>query len=142
MGSSSRIGVFSQNGDLIRPIKIDLPPVTVPSEYAETLIHSWKTDPLKSQYFPYLKPFSVAEHFPALRQFRTSDGKLHVITYHRRGDLSRCLVFTQEGKREGDHWIPLVENDPMEFFPFTIHKGKLSQLVNTDEWVLRISDIF
>lgn len=137
------VGVFDSRGELLRAIALGGDGGEVSRETAERIIKFWKEDSVKKQYFPFLKPVTVAPRFPALRQLRLSNGILYVITYKRRGGLNQCRMFRTSGESLGECMIPLREKDPMEFYPLAIHDGMLFQLMENDEdeWVLKVHEI-
>lgn len=137
----SAIGVFAGDGHLVRSIPLNLPAAKVPDAVVQEMIRFWNTDPLKKQYVPYLKPITVAETYPALRAFRIAGEKIYVLTYQRRGDLNRCVVFGKDGDVVRRTWVPLIEKDPVELYPYAICDDQVFQLLEDDMWFLRISPI-
>lgn len=143
LNEENAVGVFDNRGERVRTIAPGGDGEEVPREAAERILRFWKEDSVKKQYFPFLKPVTVAPRFPALRQLRLSGDTLYVITYQRRGGRNLCRLFRVSGESLGECWLPLREKDPMEFYPFAIHDGTLFQLMENDEdeWVLRIRRI-
>lgn len=83
-------------------------------------------------------------YFPEVRSFKLADNKIYILTFKRIEKKSEFCVFSMEGKFLKRLMIPFADKNIVEFFPYTIHKGKLYQLIeseNDEEWGLYKEEI-
>lgn len=81
---------------------------------------------------------------PEYRDYRIADNKIYIISNYRKNDKYEVFVYSIEGKLIKRTFIPLIEKDLLNVFPFAISDGKLFQVVTDDdeeECKLKISNI-
>ena len=83
------------------------------------------------------------EVLPALHQFRVADNRIYVLPYGKEKGKNCFYIYDLNGKFVKKVAVQLQERNILEFFPYTIEKGKIYQLVETDdeEWELHIQSI-
>lgn len=115
------------------------------------------TDADREAFFQFLKRYrpprmyhlfkrliQFPEYYPAINDFRVSDGKIYILTYKRDRENTRSefIIMSLDGKLQKRVFLPFVKKSPVHPFPFAVRDGKLYQVVDNDEtetWELRIT---
>ncbi len=85
-----------------------------------------------------------ASYFPPIKALRISDQKVYVITFNQKDEKYESFIFGIKGKLLKKIFLPLAEKNLLEFYPFTVYKGKFYQLIENEdkeEWELHIMKI-
>ena len=85
------------------------------------------------------------KYFPAIQNIITADNCVYVITWGSKNGHTECLIFDLEWKLKKKVYIALIKGSEDIFnpWPYTIHQGKLYQLMeNEEQWYLQVSPIF
>jgi hypothetical protein len=140
------IHVFDAAGTERFTIKPDYPKVPVTEAVEKTYMDFFKNDHRFKRIYEINvknKRIQFPKHLPLLKTDRISDGKLYLITNSKKKKKYETLVYNLKGKLLGKTLLPLKEKDLLDVYPFTIHKGKLYQIIeNQDEdWELHVSSI-
>lgn len=139
------IDVYDVKGILLYSITPDLPKVeftkAIEKECREFLAQDPRT---KGQYDALINRLKFPEYFPLIKHYVLADNKIYVITSKKTGNIYECLVLDLKGKLLKRSKVPIVNQSPLEGFPYDIRNGKLYQLVeNIDEETteLHVTDI-
>ncbi|MCP4219373.1 MAG: hypothetical protein GY765_32360, partial [bacterium] len=135
------ISVFDTKGNPLPSIKREYQRVKVTKDMKEGL-KNW----LKNAYKTVFDRFKIIypEYLPAVREFVVSDGKLYAITNRKKKNLTECFIFDLNGKLLKETFIPVVYEDIIRVYPFTVKGDSLYQLVSnddTEEWELHVTPI-
>lgn len=139
-GSDNALKVFDPTGKLTGKIVPKNHKIKLTAEYKKRVILHYKNDKAIPPpiYQIFYKNIRFPEYFPAIRDLRIADDKIHIITYKKKSTKTapqtECQIFTPNGKKESVVYLPLIERDAISHHPFTIGNGTLYQLSeNSDE---------
>jgi hypothetical protein len=88
--------------------------------------------------------FEFPDYLPAIFDIIIDKDILYVITYKRKKEMNEVFLYTTAGKFIKTLDIPLYKDHPIDPLPYTLHDGKIFQLIDnaeTEEWELRITPI-
>ena len=85
-----------------------------------------------------MKPIKFPEYFPAVAAMFITGDKIYVVTFKTTPlddstDNFDVLVFDLKGKFLKKILLPVKMMDPIQFYPYTIHEGKMYQLVENED---------
>lgn len=83
-------------------------------------------------------------NYPGIRFFNVDDKKVYVIRWKEKNGKSDIWVFDLKGNFLKRAWVTFFEKNPIIPYAYSIHKGKLYQLVeseNSEYWELYITEI-
>jgi hypothetical protein len=135
------IDVFNKNGKMLYSIVREYEKRKVSDTDKEGIMDYFRKDPRFRAVFERFKNrLRFPEYFPAIRDFYIDRGKLYVRTYKKSQGKTEFFLLSLEGKRLKTVFLPIVEKDGKESYPYIIKNGKVYQLVeNSDEeWELHI----
>lgn len=138
------IKVYNNKGEKLFSIKQNYDKLNVKKEHKKGITNWYKTDIRTAQYFEFLKPLIFPAYFPAIRDMSINENKIYVLTYKQKENQSEFYILNLKGKFIKKRFLPLIEKNALEMYPYTINKGKLYQLVDNEdkeEWELLISYI-
>lgn len=139
------IMVFSDKGE--KEVTIDYPfdRLKVKDSHKKEAVNFFKTTPGIKQNFGLFKDImAFPESFPYFQRTSKGDDKICVQTYKRKDNKAELIIFDLKGKLIKKTFIPLADKNIFESYPYSIHKGKVYQLVeNTtgEEWELHIHPV-
>jgi len=73
-----------------------------------------------------------------------NENKIYILTYKQKENQSEFYILNLKGKLIKKRFLPLIEKNALEMYPYKINEGKLYQLVDNEdkeEWELLITDI-
>jgi len=91
-----------------------------------------------------IKNMKFPEYFPILRHVSFADGNVYVLTFKKEAGKHQFLIFDADGKFLKKIMVPFVDKSPKVFFPYCITKGKLYQIISSEDeeqWTLHASSI-
>jgi hypothetical protein len=138
------IKVYNNKGEKLFSIKQNYDKLNVKKEHKKGITHWYKTDIRTARYFEFLKPLIFPAYFPAIRYIYINENKIYVLTYKQKDNQSEFYIFNLKGKLIKKKFLPLIEKNAIETYPYVINKGKLYQLVDNEdkeEWELLITKI-
>ena len=122
------------------PLKIEKIKVTESDK--NRYLNFFKKHPNTKERFDSLKKmFKFPEYFPLIRRSFIKDEKIYIRTYKIKDDKSEFYIFDIKGKLLKKLFLPIVEQNAIDKYPYTIHNNKIYQLVdNEDEevWELNV----
>jgi hypothetical protein len=135
------IDVFDKKGNRLYSIKRKVEKVPVSTEFKNKVQEFFRTDPRYKDIYGYLQPITCADHFPAIQELFVHHNRLYAITWQKKGNNYRCLIFdTDAGKFIKEIDIPLhFKSNMVEPYPFSFWENTFYQLVDnpeTEEWEL------
>lgn len=137
--------VFDKKGNKLSTITYDYEKIPITDAHIKRTLELMKADPRISDKFEQFKSrIEFSKYFPVMKHYSISDGKIYVLTYKVKDDKSEFVVLDTKGKFLKKIMYPLAQNTLVEPYPYTIHKGKVYQLVDNQEtemWELHITDI-
>jgi len=116
--------------------------VPISAEFKRKAKEFFRKDPRYKDIYSYLQPITCAKHFPAIQALFAHNNRLYVLTWQKKGNDYRCLIFdTDGGKFIKEINIPLrFKANMMEPYPFSFWGNTFYQLVDnpeTEEWELQ-----
>ena len=137
--------IFDKKGNELYIITYDYEKVPITNSHIKRTIELLKADPRINDKFEQFKSrLEFSEYFPVIKHYSISDGKIYVLTYKEKDNKSEFIVLDTKGKFLKKILFPLAQISIVEPYPYTIHKGKVYQLVENQEtemWELHITDI-
>jgi len=145
-GEDQKIYAFDENGNQIYSITPEYEKVKFTKEWENRYINFLETDPrYKYVYQQDKNRIKFPGYFPPIRDLRVANKKIYIITFKSINDKKECYIYdSADGKFIKKVFIPLVEQNVQELYPYTIKNGKVYQVVeNLDEekWELHVIDI-
>ncbi len=137
------VHVFDKEGVETATIKADLGKLKLTSAHKKATEDYFEF--IQSIVYRRLGKFLYyPDHFPSYRDMAVADGKIYLIPYKKHRGKSNVHVYTLEGKLLKKRLIPLPEQNLFWLYPFTVHRGRVYQLVENEEeeaWELVIHGI-
>lgn len=99
---------------------------------------------LKERYDVLRQRITFPETFAAIRNIIMDGGKLYIITFKKQEGGVECFLYTPEGTFIQKLHIPLISENILQYYPYTIHNGSLYQLIeneDTEEWELHVNGL-
>lgn len=128
------INIFDKEGKIKKTFLPPYQKIKFEKQHKDEMIASLKLDPRLKVYYELFKGrIEFPEYFPPLRNMKIADGKIYLLTYLKKDKKPELLTYDLEAKALGRDFVPLVEKNTIEVFPFTIHKGSIFQLIENDE---------
>ncbi|MFC2155622.1 hypothetical protein ACFLRB_03930 [Acidobacteriota bacterium] len=141
---SGKIHVFEKTGEKSHSIVPEFERLIVTGDDKKNVLNWYKTNPRIREAYDFLKNlFLFPDYFPEIRWYTISDQKIYILTYKKEDGKSEFLVFDISGKFLKKVFLPLVELDDIQFYPFTICQKALYQLVENENeaWELHRTGI-
>lgn len=101
----------------------------------------------------YKRPYSTdksrnlitfGDHLPLFNYYRLDDNKIYIISNFKKQNSYETFIYDFSGKLIKKTFIPLVDQDLFNVYPFCIKKGKIYQLVEDEDeegFLLKITKI-
>ena len=96
---------------------------------------------LKERYEELKHRLKFPDTFAAIRNIIIDNDKLYIITFKKQVKGVECFIYTPEGAFVRELHIPLISENILQYYPYTICKGILYQLIENEEtenWELHI----
>lgn len=138
------IDVFNEKGKMVYSIAREYEKRKVSDTDKEGIMDYFRKDPRFRAIFERFKNrLRFPGYFPAIRDFCVDNGTLYVRTYKKTRGKTEFFILNLEGKLLKTVFLPIVEKDGKESYPYTIKNEKVYQLIeNSDEeWELHILPI-
>jgi len=141
------IDVFDADGVKLYAIEKDYPSIPLGDEYRKLTHEFFRTSPRFKREYEYIKNvLKFRDHLPPIRDLYLEEGRIHVITYNRRGNEWEMIVLDLKGNEIGRTFIPLAEYEPFSFYPilYSVCRDKVYSLVETDDdegWVVQTTPL-
>ncbi len=138
------IDIYNQEGNFLKTIKRDDKKQLLTADDKNKVLEAYKRTPLYKPFWEAIKKaIMVSDYFPALKTFLVTNQKVYVQTFKKKNGKTEFIIFDLNGKYLKNTFLPLIYEDIMTPYLYTIHGGKIYQLVeNEDEaWELQISEI-
>ncbi len=138
------IDIYNQEGNFLKTIKRDDKKQLLTADDKNKVLEAYKRTPLYKPFWEAIKKaIMVPDYFPALKTFLVTNQKVYVQTFKKKNGKTEFIIFDLNGKYLKNTFLPLIYEDIMTPYLYTIHGGKIYQLVeNEDEaWELQISEI-
>lgn len=97
---------------------------------------------LKERYHILRHRITFPETFAAIRNIIIDSRKLYIITFKKQSGGVECFLYTPAGAFIEKRHIPLISENILQYYPYTIHNGSLYQLIeneDSEEWVLHVN---
>jgi hypothetical protein len=107
-------------------------------------MHSVFKVALKERYAVLRHRITFPETFAAIRNILMDGGKLYIITFKKQEEGVECFLYTPEGTFIQKLHIPLIFENILQYYPYTIHNGSLYQLIeneDAEEWELHVNGL-
>jgi hypothetical protein len=144
---SGLLHVFDIHGKPLYTIKPGLEKVPFTKKDKQGWIDSFMSNSEYQKIYERIKHrFKYPNNFPFWQDFVVTGGKIYIQTYKRdkKDRSNECYILTLKGKLIKRVWLPLAENFDFSPSPYTIHNGKLYQVLDNEdkeEWELHITKI-
>jgi len=138
------IDIYDQEGNFLKSIKRDQKKQKLDDDDKKKLMKAYETHSLYKLFWGNIKKsIKIPDYFPPYKTFFISNQKVYVQTFKKKNDKTECLIFDVNGKYLKTSFLPLVYENIMTPYLYTIQGGKIYQLVENEneEWELRLSEI-
>lgn len=138
------IDIYDQEGSFLKSIKREIKKQKLTEDDKKKLLQAYKIHPLYKLFWERIKEaVKIPDYFPVFKTFLVSDEKVYVQTFNKSNDKTEFLIFDLEGKFLKTAFLPLVYENIVTPYLYTISGGKIYQLVENEdeEWELQISEI-
>lgn len=138
------IDVFDSNGNKRYSIQRDYEKIKVTESFIKRVHNYFRLKFKRGGLEHNLKHTKFPDYFPAIRHFTVSDKKIYVITHKKSGDNSEIIVLDLPGNLLKKVMVPVKEKNVEYLYPYSIHAGKLYQIVEneeSEEWELQVTEI-
>jgi hypothetical protein len=138
------VDVVDKNGKLLFSITRNYERIKIDRSYENNFFAWVKKNRSPLMYERMKHMFEFPDYLPAIYDMIIDKDILYVITYKRKKEKNEVFLYTTTGKFVKILDIPLYKEHPIDPLPYTIHHGKLFQLVDnaeTEEWELRVTPI-
>ncbi len=138
------IDIYDQEGNFLKSIKRDYNKQKLTTNDKNKLFEAYKENPIYKRFWESIKSaIIIPDYFPEYKTFLVSNQKVYVQTFKRKEGKTEFLIFDLDGKYLKTSFLPLVYQDIMTPYLYSINGGKIYQLAENEdeEWELRISDI-
>lgn len=136
------IDIFNSNGDRIHSIKIKAEPIDFTDKDRDRVIRYWRETGYNQWQINFLKEKTIfPSNYPNIHTCRLADGKIYVITYVKKGDRYKCLIYDINGKFLKIIYLPIHMIAPHRPYPFTISRNNFYQLIynyKENRWELHV----
>jgi hypothetical protein len=139
-----KIYVFNEQGNQTITITPKMEKIRLTDDHKNSIYEYYQTDPRMKRFWNFMKErIEMPSDLPLIHYIKASDAHIYVVTYQRREDSVRVLVYDKTGKLTADAFPAFHYKNFIEAFPFTIKNNKLYQLVENDdeEWELHVTPI-
>jgi len=139
-GENGDVHVFDHNGEKLFYIHHEYEKLKVTDNHKKEVVSFLEF--IQSALLRHKSRFEYPDYFPIMRFFNVADGNVYVIPYKKKDGKSEFHVFNRDGKFVEKVLVPLAEENIFEFYPYTIHDGKVFQLIDnfeTEEWELHVT---
>jgi hypothetical protein len=138
------VDVVDKTGKTLFSITRDYKRIKIDRSF-ENNFFAWVKKNRPPQLYERMKRmFEFPDTIPAIYDIFIDNDILYVITYKRKKEMNEVFLYTTMGKFIKTLNIPLYKDHPIDPLPYTIHDGKIFQLIDnaeTEEWELRITPI-
>lgn len=142
-GEDCRIFVYDQQGKKINSFSVqDYEKLEITEDFKKEIM-AYLEKRLPTAFINVKQKGKFPPYFP-LKFFQAADGKLYVQTFKSEKEKSEFYILDLDGKLSGKIMVPFRESELLRAYPFTISKGKIYQLIESDdseEWELHINEI-
>ncbi|MGD2087363.1 MAG: hypothetical protein PVH61_14360 [Candidatus Aminicenantes bacterium] len=138
------IDIYDQEGNFLKSIKREIKKQKLTGDDREKLLQAYKIHPLYKLFWERIKEaVKIPDYLPVFKTFLVSDEKVYVQTFNKSNDKTEFLIFDLEGKFIKSAFLPLVYENIVTPYLYTISRGKIYQLSENEdeEWELQISGI-
>jgi hypothetical protein len=138
------IDIYDSEGNFVKSIKRDYEKQELTGDDKKKFLEIYKIHPIYKNFWESLeKVIKVPDYFPDYKTFLVSNQRIYVQTFKKKDGKTGFLIFDLDGKYLKTTFLPLVYQDIMTPYLFTIDGGKLYQLAENEdeEWELRITEI-
>ena len=138
------VDVVDKTGKTLFSITRDYERIKIDSSYVNNFFAWVKKNRPPQLYEGMKRLFEFPDYLPAIFDIIIDKDILYVITYKRKKEMNEVFLYTTAGKFLKTLVIPLYKDHPIDPLPYTIHDGKIFQLIDnaeTEEWELRVTPI-
>jgi hypothetical protein len=139
------IDVWDISGKLIKTVRRDYQLKKVTASDIEKIMNHFKIDPnLKQHYATIKRRIKFPETYPAISTLFVAEQKLIVLTHFTPENKKEAFFFGLDGTFLKRAMLPIVDRNPIDYFPFWIENGNLYQLIESEdeeEWELHVAPI-
>jgi hypothetical protein len=134
----SVIDVLDLTGKKLYSIAYPYETTVVTEQDRARYLDYYRAGPLKYVWDRFKKQIRFPVHFPGLRNFSISQGKIYVLTFKKMKGYSELVVLDLKGNFLKKTMIPLKEKD-IYYYPYCIYQEHFYQLVENadqEQWEL------
>ncbi len=144
-GSDDKIHVYDLKGTKTHTIDPRIKKRSFTPKDEERYRNYFKNHPrFKAGYQRVKDRIKFPSHFPGIRFFAVTDGKLVVLTYRKEKGNTQCLVLDPKGKLIKKTWLPYRFSNELDPYPFHFSGGKFYQLIENEEeeeWEIHVTSL-
>jgi hypothetical protein len=140
-GETGNIYVFDKNGKKLRTLAHKYQRLEVTDAHVAAVVEHNRLK--KRRLYDILKQrgqILIPDLFPAVQYMTVANGSIYTIPYKKEGGSYQLLRFDSKGKLIAKKPVLISAETLFSFYPFTIHKEKIFQLLENseEEWEIRI----
>ena len=140
-GPRGEIIVFDGNGKQLFTINHNYDAIPITNENKREIMRSFVNSPQLQQVVRNKGIYP--ENFPPA-YFTVTDNRIYVLTYKQKDNKTDFYLFDLKGKFLKKVTVPFFRQSLLFPYPYTVHKGKIYQLVDDEdeeEWLLHINEL-
>jgi hypothetical protein len=138
------VDVVDKTGKTLFSITRDYERIKIDSSFVNDFFAWVKKNRPPQLYEGMKRMFEFPDYLAAIYDIVIDKDILYIITYKRKKEMNEVFLYTTAGKFIKTLDIPLYKDHPIDPLPYTIHDGKIFQLIDnaeTEEWELRVTPI-
>jgi hypothetical protein len=138
------VEIADKTGKILFSISRDYKRIKIDSSFVNNFFAWVKKNRPPHLYERMKRLFEFPDYLPAIFDIIIDKDILYIITYKRKKEKNEVFLYTTTGKFIKPLDIPLYKEHPIDTLPYTIHDGKLFQLIDnaeTEEWELCVTPI-
>lgn len=142
--SNGQVHIFDPKGNKKFTIAPKLEQIPFTEEHKNKIYEFYQTDPRFKRFWNFMKErIQMPSKLPLIHLINADAGLIYVITYYRKENSARFLIYDKSGKLSTDKYFPFYLKNFTEPMPYAIRNGKLYQLVENDdeEWELHVTKV-
>jgi hypothetical protein len=135
---------FDSTGKKIFSFIPDIKPLKVSQNQSRAILKFFQNVPQFKPYWEALKNrLKVPSHYPNINFWSIKDGKMYILTYHKKDSKREVLIYNLRGKLMSRVFIRFRESNPLLPDPYDFKENTFYQLAEKDDerWELYISRI-
>lgn len=141
---NGEVFIFDEKGNKTLTITPKAEPIPLTENHKNKIYEFYQTDPRFKRFWNFMKDrIEMPAKLPLIHLLKADGGLIYVITYFRKENSVRFLVYDKTGKLKMDKYVSFYLKNFTEPYPYAIGNSKLYQIVENDdeEWELHVTSL-